>query len=296
MRPQPATSPSFGVLMFPADFAIAPGVLAQAAEQRGFESLFFPEHTHIPASRISPWPGGAELPKEYWHTHDPYVALAMAASVTQRLKLGTGITLVTERDPILMAKQVATLDALSNGRVLLGVGAGWNAEEMANHGVAYAQRWAVLRERVLAMQAIWTQEEASFSGEHVHFDPIWSYPKPHQAGGPPILLGASSKWTWARIAEYGDGWFPMAQDPKRAAAQGAIDYADGIRRTRAAWDERGRSGEPEFNLFGLGPDSAQVERFLDLGFTRLIFALPAADADVVLPLLDRYAELASSYA
>lgn len=291
-----ANTPSFGVLMFPADYAIAPAVLAQAAERRGFESLFFPEHTHIPASRKSPWPGGAELPKEYWHSHDPYVALATAASVTSTLKLGTGITLVTERDPIVMAKQVATLDALSNGRLLLGVGAGWNAEEMAHHGVTYAERWAVLRERVLAMQAIWTQDEASFAGEHVNFEPLWSYPKPHQAGGPPILLGASSKWTWDRIAEYGHGWFPMAQDPKRAAAQGAIDYADGIKQTREAWQARGRTGEPEFNLFGLGADPAQVERFIELGFTRLIFALPAADPDTVLPLLDRYAELASAYA
>ena len=185
----------FGVLIFATDYSITPANLAQAAEARGFESLFVPEHTHIPASRLTPWPGGRDLPTEYWHTQDPFVGLATAAAVTDSIKLGTGIALITERDPILMAKQVATLDFLSNGRVLLGVGAGWNVEEMANHGVAFGERWSVLRERVLAMQQIWTQEEAEYHGEHVDFDPIWSYPKPVQPGGPKILLGASSRWT-----------------------------------------------------------------------------------------------------
>jgi len=152
----------FGLLMFPTDYAIDPATLAREAESHGFESLFFPEHTHIPTSRQSPWPGGAELPKEYWHTHDPFVGLMAAASVTTQLKVGTGIALVTERDPILMAKQAATLDFLSNGRFLMGIGAGWNAEEMEHHGTAFATRWKVLRERMLAMREIWTQEEAEF--------------------------------------------------------------------------------------------------------------------------------------
>ncbi|MFB3106236.1 MAG: LLM class F420-dependent oxidoreductase, partial [Pseudomonadales bacterium] len=203
---------NFGVLMFPTDYAVPPAVLAQAAEARGFESLFFPEHTHIPTSRATPWPGGDELPREYWHSYDPFVGLAVAAAVTDTLKLGTGITLVTERDPILMAKQVASLDQLSGGRVVLGVGAGWNAEEMAHHGVQFVDRWKVLRERVLAMRAIWTDEAAEFHGQFVDFDPLWSFPKPTQSGGPKILLGASSKWTWQRIAEYADGWFPIHQD------------------------------------------------------------------------------------
>ena len=192
----------FGLMMFPTDYAIAPAELATAAEQNGFESLFFPEHTHIPASRTSPWPGGAELPKAYWHTHDPFVGLASAAAVTSSLKLGTGIALVTERDPILMAKQVASLDHISDGRVILGIGAGWNAEEMENHGTAFDKRWKILRERVLAMKSIWSNEEAEFHGEYVDFDPVWSYPKPMQAGGPPILMGASSKYVYKRIAEY----------------------------------------------------------------------------------------------
>ena len=285
---------AFGVLMFPTDYAVQPAVLAQAAEARGFESLFFPEHTHIPSSRKTPWPGGAELPREYWHSHDPFVGLAVAAAVTERLMLGTGITLVTERDPILMAKQVASLDQLSNGRVVLGVGAGWNVEEMAHHGVAFADRWQVLRERVLAMRAIWTEEEAEYHGQFVDFDPLWSYPKPVQSGGPKILLGASSKWTWQRIAEYGDGWFPIHQDPARAEAQGAIDYAAGIASTREAWALAGRDGSPEFNIFGVGPDEARVIELLEMGFERVIFGLPSADADTVMPMLDRYAEIGHS--
>src|SRR5262245_50788232 len=178
--------------MFPTDYAIAPHVLAAEAEARGFESIFFPEHTHIPSSRKTPWPGGAELPREYWHSHDPFVALTAAAAVTRTIKLATGICLITERDPIVMAKQVASLDTLSNGRVILGIGAGWNVEEMGNHGVAFTNRWKVTRERVLAMREIWSEDAAEFHGEYVDFDAIWSYPKPRQAGGPPVLLGASS--------------------------------------------------------------------------------------------------------
>ncbi|TDJ27293.1 MAG: LLM class F420-dependent oxidoreductase [Gammaproteobacteria bacterium] len=284
----------FGVLIFPAHYAVAPDVLAKAAEARGFESLFLPEHTHIPASRETPWPGGAELPRQYWHSHDPFIALACAATVTTSLKLGTGITLVTERDPILMAKQVASLDFLSGGRVLLGVGAGWNVEEMANHGVDFTTRWRVLRERVLAMRAIWSEEEAEFHGEYVDFDRLWAYPKPVQVGGPKILLGASSKWTYARIAEYGDGWFPIHQDASRAAAQGGVDYAAGIAATREAWDAAGRDGKPDFSIFGLGPDQGRVEELLEMGFNRVIFGLPSADADTVMPLLDTYAEIGHS--
>ncbi len=274
----------FGVFIFPADYAIQPVPLARAAEERGFESLFFPEHTHIPASRETPWPGGGDLPEEYWHTHDPFVALTAAAAVTRTLKLGTGIALVTERDPILMAKQAASLDAISDGRLILGVGAGWNVEEMANHGVAFEHRWKVLRERILAMRRIWSEEAAEFHGEFVDFDPVWSWPKPVQAGGPKILMGASSKWTWARVAEYCDGWFPIHM--------GGVDYADGMARIRAAWAEAGRDGEPDFTIFGVGPDGDRVRELIALGFNRVIFGLPPAGADTVLPLLDRYAAIA----
>ncbi len=285
----------FGLVMFPADYAIAPAELARAAEQNGFESLFFPEHTHIPASRLSPWPGGADLPKEYWHTHDPFVGLAAAAAVTTDLKVGTGIALVTERDPILMAKQVATLDHISDGRLILGIGAGWNAEEMENHGTPFADRWKVLRERIFAMKAIWTDDAAEFHGDYVDFDPVWSYPKPKQEGGPPILLGAASKYMYKRIAEYCDGWFPIYQDESRAAATGATDYAESMRLTREAWDAAGRSVSPNFTIFGVGPDPAAVERCLSYGFDRIVFALPPAGADQVLPLMEKYAELKKQF-
>ena len=281
----------FGLLMFPADYAMTPQALARAAESHGFESLFFPEHTHIPASRISPWPGGPELPKEYWHTHDPFVALSAAATATEKLKVGTGIALITERDPILMAKQVATLDFLSGGRLILGIGAGWNAEEMENHGTAFDTRWKVLRERILAMKTSWTEEEPEYHGQFVDFDPIWSYPKPAQAGGPPILMGAASKYSFKRIAEYCDGWFPIYQDQARASASGAVDYADGIRQIREAWAEAGRDGEPQFSIFGVGPSPEATEYLLETGFDRVIYALPPADADTNLPLIENYARL-----
>jgi len=284
----------FGVLIFPTEYSIAPAELARAAEARGFESLFVTEHTHIPASRRTPWPGGRELPREYSHTFDPYVALATAAAVTSTIRLGTGITLITEHDPIVLAKTVASLDRLSGGRVLLGVGAGWNVEEMANHGVDFASRWRVLRERVLAMRTIWKEEAAEFHGDFVDFDPVWSFPKPAQPGGPKVLLGASSRWTYERIAEYGDGWFPIHQDPSRAAAQGAVDYQEGIRLTREAWNAAGRGGEPDFTIFGVGPDEPRVRALLDMGFNRVVFGLPPADADTVLPLLDQYAAIGAA--
>jgi probable F420-dependent oxidoreductase len=286
---------TFGLLIFATDYAVRPDILAREAEAAGFESLFFPEHTHIPVNRATPWPGGADLPKEYWHTHDPFVALTMAASVTHDLKVGTGISLVTERDPILMAKQVATLDFLSGGRLLLGVGAGWNVEEMAHHGVNYADRWKILRERILAMRAIWSDEEAEFHGDFVDFEKLWSYPKPAQAGGPPVLMGASSKYVYKRIAEYCDGWFPIYQNPSRAQASGVVDYRDGIAKTKEAWRAAGRSGEPDFSIFGVGPDAAVVEGLIEDGFNRVIFGLPPADADTVLPLVEQYAALAHQF-
>ena len=283
---------SFGVLMFPTAYAIAPQQLAAAAEARGFESLFFPEHTHIPASRRTPWPGGAELPREYSSTFDPFIALTAAAVVTKELKLATGVCLVTEHDPIVLAKEVATLDRLSGGRVVLGIGAGWNVEEMAHHGTPYERRWAVLRERMLAIRKIWTEDTASFDGEHVRFDAIWSNPKPVQPGGPPVLIGASSRFVYQRVAEYADGWMPIHQDERRARAQGAVDYAAGIAATRAAWTKAGRSGAPQFTIFGVCPDERRARELIDIGFERIVFGLPPADADTVLPLLDRYAEIA----
>jgi probable F420-dependent oxidoreductase len=199
----------FGVSMFPTDYAIQPVELAVAAEQRGFESLFFPEHTHIPTSRRTPYPGGGELPKEYSHTHDPFVALGAAAAATKRIKLAPGVCLVVERDPIVLAKEVASLDMISNGRVIFGIGGGWNVEEMENHGVSAKGRWKLVREKVLAMRAIWTKDAAEFHGQYVKFDPIWSWPKPVQKGGPPIILGSQSARVFERVVEYCDGWMPI---------------------------------------------------------------------------------------
>ena len=182
----------FGLAIFPTEYSIEPTEIARLAEERDFESLFFPEHTHIPVSRDTPYPGGGELPREYSHIHDPFVALSMAAAATQRLLVGTGLCLIVERDPIVTAKEVASLDRLSGGRFLFGIGAGWNEEEMANHGTDPRRRFTLMRERVEAMKAIWSAEEAEYHGEHVDFDPIWCWPKPIQQPHPPILVGGSS--------------------------------------------------------------------------------------------------------
>ena len=269
----------FGVSMFPTEYAMAPPVVAKAVEERGLDSLFFPEHTHIPASRATPFPGGGELPKEYWHAHDPFVALASAAAVTERILLGTGICLIVERDPIVTAKEIASLDTISGGRAVIGIGAGWNREEMENHGASYPQRWAITREKVLAMRTIWSEEEAEFHGQHVNFDPIWSHPKPVQAGGPPIWIGANSKWVFDRIAEYADGWMPI----------GGLGSGN-MERLQAALEAKGRKVEDiALALFGAPPDAERVVGRIGQGFDHVIFGLPAAPADTVLPVLDRYA-------
>ena len=289
MTESTAPGPHFGLMMFPADFAMDPARFAAAAEARGFESIFFPEHTHIPTSRLSPWPGGDELPPEYSHTHDPFVALAMAAAVTETIQLATGIALVTERDPILMAKQAATLDRLSNGRLVLGVGAGWNREEMEHHGTVFADRWKLLRERVLAMKTIWREDEAEFHGDFVEFDPIWSWPKPARPGGPPVLVGASSKYVFDRIAEYGDGWMPI--DGRNDAL-----LADGVRLLREACDRAGRDfAAMDLSVFGVRGNAERVEALLEMGFRRIIFTVPPESADKVVPRLDRLADLAASF-
>ena len=215
-----------GVFHFNTEYSIRPDELAVAAEERGFESLWFPEHTHIPASRLSEWPGRQPLPREYVHMSDPFVSAAAAAVVTNTIKLGTGICLVVEHEPLALAKTVATVDRLSNGRFMLGVGAGWNREEMGNHGTAYAGRMKLMRERVEAMKAIWTQHEASYEGEHVSFQRIWSYPKPVQSPYPPILVGGHGEKVLDRVLAFGDGWFPNwdASVPARfAEAQARAD-------------------------------------------------------------------------
>lgn len=278
----------FGVFMFATDYAIQPVELGKAAEERGFESLFLPEHTHIPSSRRTPWPGGADLPQEYWHTHDPFVALSAVAAVTERIKLATGICLIPEHDPIVLAKTLASLDVISNGRVILGIGAGWNVEELEHHGGSFKDRWKVTRESILAMREIWNNEEAEYHGDFVNFDPIWSYPKPVQKGGVPVLMGATSKWAYDRVVEYCDGWMPIV---------GRTDLKEPLQLLRAAADRAGRSMDTiSLTAFGAGPNEAQCRELIDMGFTRLVFGLPAAPADKVIPLLDQYAEVARTLA
>lgn len=274
----------FGVSMFPTDKAIQPVALARALEARGFDSVFFPEHTHIPVSRKTPFPGGGDLPEMYWRSHDPFVALAACAAVTQRLRLGTGICLVIERDPITLAKEVASLDMISNGRVILGIGAGWNREEMENHGAPFKERWAAVREKVLAMRAIWTQDEAEFHGRHVRFDPMWCWPKPVTKPHPPVFIGGESEHTLARIVRHADGWLPRVRDPEKVLA--------GSRRLRELARAAGRAEDSiAISAFGVAGRHDALAPFRDAGFQRAIIALPPGTLDETLSRLDRYAML-----
>ena len=277
-------------MMFPTDLAIGPIELARAAEERGFESLWFPEHSHIPTSRETPW-GGREgappLPEEYWRTFDQFVALGAAAAATKNIKLGSGICLVAQRDPLWLAKEVASVDAISGGRLLFGIGYGWNKEEMRNHGLAYTSRRAILREKILAMKELWANDEASFSGEHVSIEPSWAWPKPAQSPHPPIILGgAAGPKTMADIVEFCDGWMPIA------GRHEFLPKAEEIRRLAL---EAGRDPSSiELGLFNAKGDADELKEFAASGVARAVLGLPAAPAEKVLPLLDRYAELLPS--
>ncbi len=272
-----------GICMFATDYAIRVDDLAREVEARGFESLFVPEHTHIPTSRRSPWPGGPDLPREYWHTLDPFVALMAAAAATTNLRVGTGICLLPEHHPIVTAKEIASLDLLSNGRVEVGIGAGWNAEEMENHGTEFATRFRVMSERAKVMKTLWTEEEPEFHGEFTDFDPVWSYPKPVQKPNPPILIGGESIHTLRRVVDYGDGWLPRAR--------GGFDPHEGVDRLRAVADEAERDMSTlSINVFGAPADAAALELYREAGIHRAILSVPSDGADVVLPLLDSHAK------
>jgi probable F420-dependent oxidoreductase len=273
----------YGLMMFATDYAIRIDELARAAEERGLESLWLPEHTHIPASRRSPWPGGPELPKEYWHTHDPFVALATAAAVTTKLKVATGICLVIERDTITTAKEVASLDFLSNGRFIFGIGGGWNAEEMEHHGTVFKSRWKKMREQITAMKKIWTEDEPEFHGEFVSFDKLWLWPKPVQKPHPSILLGGHSPQMLQRVVDFCDGWMPIG-----ARAQ---HFEDDLADLRQRAEKAGRDPKTvSITIFGAPPDEGRVRRYQELGVERVTFGLPSADRETVLPLIDRYAD------
>ena len=277
----------YGVTIFPTDYSISMPDLARAAEERGFESLWVSEHSHIPVSRRTPWPGGAELPKMYCDTLDPFVALAAAAAVTTRIKLGTGICLVVERDPIHTAKQVASIDQVSGGRFLFGIGGGWNAEEMENHGTQPDQRFKLLRERIEAMKAIWTEDEAEYHGQFVDFDPIFMWPKPIQKPHPPIHVGGGFPGGARRAIRYGDGWFPIG------GRDG--DIAERLAQFQEMTQEAGRDPAAlEVSVFGAAPNEDAMARYRDAGVSRVVMMLPPAESEEVLPILDAHARVMES--
>jgi len=274
-----------GAFYFPTDYGINMAELARALEDRGFDSLFLPEHTHIPASRKSPFPGGGELPKRYSHTHDPFVALAFAAAATKKLKLGTGILLVPQHEPIVTAKAIASLDQLSGGRFIFGIGGGWNVEEMENHGATYPTRFKQMREHVLAMKELWTKEEASYNGEFVKFDRVWSWPKPAQQPHPPVILGGETDHTLRRVIEYCDGWFPRPR--------GGFDVVKGVAHLRQMAEKAGRDPKTITTIvFGSANDAKVLESYDKAGIQSALLAIPDESRDEILRYLDKIAPLA----
>ena len=270
-----------GISTFPTDYAISPLRLGEAAEARGFDSLWVVEHTHIPASRRTPYPMGGDLPSIYWESFEPFTYLAQVAAVTSSLKVGTAICLVPEHHPISLAKRAASLDSLSGGRFLFGIGAGWNAEELENHGVEFADRWKVLREHVLAMKACWTEKDAEFHGDFVDFDPIWVEPKP-KSNPLPIYIGAQSKWAIDRIAEYGEGWLPVLSP--------GLDQR--IEELRQACEARGRSiDEIDISLMTMVESQDMMAELAAKGVNRIITLLPTLNETDTLALLDQQAQL-----
>jgi probable F420-dependent oxidoreductase len=274
-----------GILTFLTDYGIDGLTLARAAEERGFAALFLTEHTHIPVSRESVWPTGGELPRRYWHTYDPFVALAAMAAVTQRIALGTGVSLVIQHDPIGLAKTVASLDRIAGGRFELGVGPGWNREEMANHGVDPRTRTRRMLEHIRAMRAIWTQDEPEFHGEFIDFDPIWSWPKP--ARTPPVLIGGEGQTVLDRVLSHGDAWLP------RRIRRGEVDaFARRVAELRQRAADAGRGHIP-VTMFGAAPDREVLDAYAAAGVDRVLYELPDADEAEVLRTLDTLVALRS---
>jgi probable F420-dependent oxidoreductase len=269
----------FGVAIFPTRQVQPPDEIAVMAEERGFECLLFPEHTHIPAGRETPWPGGGELPQWYSRTFDPFVACTAAAAATERLLIGTGICLVIERDPIITAKEVASVDVLSGGRFLFGVGAGWNVEEMRNHGTYASRRFVVMRERIEAMKAIWTEDAASYAGTYVNFERIWSWPKPAQKPHPPVMVGGNGARVLDRVLAFGDEWMPNRLSDEDLAAR--------IEELNVRASEVGRDRIP-VTVVGLPPDPGRIEGLARAGVDRVVFWLPQDSAGAVEEGFGRY--------
>ncbi len=257
----------FGVGYFPTHDAVGPGELARLVQERGHESLFFAEHTHIPAARESPYPGGGELPRKYSHCYDLFVALTAAAEATTKLRVGSGICLIIERDPITTAKAVASIDQLSGGRFEFGVGAGWNREEMANHGTDPRRRMAIMQERVEAMKAIWTQDEASYSGEHVNFERIWSWPKPAQRPYPPVLIGGFGPTVLDRVLTLGDAWFPNF---------GPDNLLERVAELRSRADRH-----IDVMAMGVPAEAVALEPLAQAGLKRVVHWIPSGNRAVV---------------
>lgn len=267
----------FGIATFVTDEGIDPAELGRAAEDRGFDAIFLAEHTHIPAKRVTPYPGGGELPRIYYRTLDPFVSLAAMAAVTERLFVGTGIALMIQRDPIITAKEVASLDRVSGGRFLFGVGAGWNREEMRNHGTDPATRGALMDERIRAMREIWTQDEAEFHGRHVDFDPIQSWPKPVQRPHPPIYVGGESERSVERVVEYGGGWLPRGHTENLGTRVADV-------RERAGW-------RVPVSVYSAQADAVSIDQYTAADVDRLLFRLPTVPRDDSLRILDEFAAL-----
>jgi probable F420-dependent oxidoreductase len=276
----------FGAAMFFTDYSMTPGELGQALEARGFESMWAPEHSHIPLSRATPWPQGGDLPKKYYDVMDPFVTLTAAAMVTTALKLATGVCLVAQRDPIQTAKLVASIDQVSGGRFLFGVGLGWNAEEMADHGTDFKTRHLLARERLEAMKEIWTKSTPEYHGELVDFPPMMSWPKPVQKPHPPVLVGGAFPYGARRALRYGDGWIPMATRPEYG------DVMQFLPRFRELAVAAGRDpASVPVTIYAVRDDLDQLRRYRDLGISRVVVSLSSAKADEILPVLDRWADL-----
>ncbi len=271
-----------GLSNFPTTYSMSAVDLARAAQARGFDALWVVEHTHVPASRKTPYPMGGELPSIYWEAFEPFTYLAQAAAVTETLKIGTGICLAAQHHPIALAKRVASLDALSGGRFLFGVGAGWLAEEMDNHGFAFKDRWKILREHILAMQACWTEKDAQFHGEFVDFDPVWVEPKPVSQPHPPVYIGATSTWAMQRIAEYAQGWYPVH----------VPEFDERLQQLAQECEKRERHiDEIDIALLTMPSSQEQLAELAAKGVKKVVLSLPTADADACNKVMDGYAQI-----
>ena len=279
----------FGVNIFPCEYGIPPKVLGPELEERGFESIWVAEHSHIPKNRTAPWPGGDVLPQMYYDAMDPFVVLSAIAAVTEKLKVGTGIALVIQRDPIQTSKEVASLDVLSGGRVLFGIGAGWSLEEMENHGTDPNRRFGLMRESIEAMKSIWANEEAEYHGSQINFDPIISNPKPLQKPHPPIHVGGVLPGGLNRAVRYGNGWIPIA-------GRGEFDPHGWVKERDIACEKIERDpSEVEISIYGAPNNPKVIEELLDAGINRVVFGLPPEGTAPVMKILDELTELKENF-